>query len=153
MANEPIPVAPADEHVRDDMFEEDRRLIDAARAAGVILRLLGGLGVREHCRSLELCARDYSDLDMVALSRHARRLSALFAPFGYVENFEVSTATGGAELQFVRPCRHGGGPGGDPAHADDHIDVFLDTFRMDPTSPSPIVSRSSPTPSRSPTCC
>ena len=68
---------------------------------------------------------------MVAPARHARRLAALFARFGYAENVEVGMATSNAELQFVRPCRHGSGPGPGPAHADDHIDVFLDTFRMD----------------------
>ena len=31
----------------------------------------------------------------------------------------------------MRPCEHGGEPGPGSAHADDHIDVFLDTFRMD----------------------
>ncbi len=43
----------------------------------------------------------------------------------------MSTATATAALQFVRPCEHGGGQGTQPVHADDHIDVFLDTFRMD----------------------
>jgi hypothetical protein len=113
------------------MWDEGRQLVDAARSQGFTLRLLGGLGVREHCRSFELCERDYSDLDMVAPAKQARRLAALFRGFGYVENFEVSAATANAELQFVRPCEHRGEPGGDPAHAGDHIDVFLDTFRMD----------------------
>ena len=43
----------------------------------------------------------------------------------------MSTATATAALQFVRPCEHGGGQGTQPVHADDHIDVFLGTFRMD----------------------
>ncbi len=113
------------------MTDEARRLIDAARAEGLTLRLLGGLGVREHCHTLELCARDYSDLDMVAPAKQARRLAELFKGFGYSENFEVSTATSNGELQFVRPCKHGGGLEGDRAHPDDHVDVFLGTFRMD----------------------
>ena len=120
-----------DRRVRHEMLDEGRRLVDAARAEGLTLRLLGGLAVREHCRSFELCERDYSDLDMVAPAKQARRLAAVFARFGYSENFEVSTATAKAELQFMRPCQHGSGPQGDRAHADDHIDVFLGTFRMD----------------------
>ena len=68
---------------------------------------------------------------MVAPVKQARRLPSLFAHFGYTENVDVSTATSNTELQFVRPCKHGGGPGTDRAHADDHIDVFLGTFRMD----------------------
>jgi hypothetical protein len=130
MASKPTP-AQATEGVRHEMWDEGRRLVDAARAEGLTLRLLGGLGVREHCRSLELCERDYSDLDMVAPAKQARRLVALFARFGYAENFDVSTATADAELQFVRPCRHTGEAGTGAVHGDDHIDVFLDTFRMD----------------------
>ena len=42
----------------------------------------------------------------------------------------MATSTGVGQLQFVRPCRHGAERAG-AAHADDHIDVFLDTFRMD----------------------
>ena len=48
-ANKPTPGAQASERVRHDMADEARRLIDAARAEGLTLRLLGGLGVREHC--------------------------------------------------------------------------------------------------------
>ena len=113
------------------MIDEGRRLVDAARAAGLTLRLLGGLAVRAHCRTAELCERDYSDLDMVAPAGQARHLPELFAGFGYEENYEVRRATGNAGLQFVRPCLHGAGWGASVAHADDHVDVFLDTFRMD----------------------
>ena len=131
MAKEPIPTATPGVLVRDEMLDEGRRLVDAARAEGLTLRLLGGLAVREHCRTLELCERDHSDLDMVASAKQARRLAALFAGFGYAENVDVRTATVNAEMQFVRPCEHGGGTGWGSAHADDHIDVFLDSFRMD----------------------
>jgi hypothetical protein len=113
------------------MLDESHRLIDAARSQGITLRLLGGLGVREHCHTLELCARDHSDLDMVAPAEQAQQLARLFAGFGYVENHDVSTATWNTELQFVRSCEHGQGSGEQRAHADDHVDVFLDTFRMD----------------------
>ncbi len=131
MASESSSATTTAQRVRHDMFDEARRLVDAARSEGLTLRLLGGLGVRQHCRTLDLCARDYSDLDMVAPAKQARRLPALFKRFGYVENYEVSTATSGAELQFVRPCEHEAEPGTRSAHADDHVDVFLDTFRMD----------------------
>ena len=131
MASELTPTTATRDHVRNEMADEGRRLVDAARSAGVALRLLGGLAVREHCRSLELCERDYSDLDMVALARQTRHLVKLFAGIGYAENYDVSLATGGSKLQFVRPCTHGDDRESGPAHADDHVDVFLDSFRMD----------------------
>ena len=131
MGIEPTAAALAGERVRHDMLDEGRRLVDAARSKGLTLRLLGGLAVREHCRSAELCERDHSDLDMVAPAKHARRLVPVFAGFGYAENFAVSTAPANAELQFVRTCAHAGGVGGGRAHADDHIDVFHGAFRMD----------------------
>jgi hypothetical protein len=100
------------------MLDEGGRLVDAARSEGLTLRLLGGQAVREHCRTHVLCERDYSDLDMVARAKQARPLVALFARFGYAENFGVATATANAELQFERPCALASGPGSAPAHAD-----------------------------------
>jgi len=123
--------AAAPDRVRYAMLDESRKLVDAARAASITVRLLGGLAVREHCRSHESCERDYSDLDMVALAKEARRLPAVFAGFGYAEDYEVYSATVGAQMRFVRPCAHGAGPGTDAAHAEDHVDIFLGSFRMD----------------------
>ena len=34
-------------------------------------------------------------------------------------------------MQFVRPCAHVAGPGKDAAHAEDHVDIFLGSVRMD----------------------
>src|SRR5664280_197652 len=131
MAGEATPTQAAGERVQHEMLDEGRRLVDAARAQGLTLRLLGGLAVREHCLTAELCERDHSDLDMVAPAWQARRLVGLFAGFGYAENYEVSSATADHALQFTRPCGHRDTTTGGPAHADDHVDVFVDTFRMD----------------------
>jgi len=130
MAGEPLFATEPAARLRGAMHDEARELIDAASAAGLTLRLLGGLAVREHCRTAELCARDYSDLDMVGRSGEARRLPAVFARFGFQEDYAAVAATGNTQLRFVRACRHAGS-GGAPAHDDDHVDVFLDTFRMD----------------------
>jgi hypothetical protein len=131
MSGQPTSAAVTGELVPREMLDEGRRLVEAARAAGVTLRMLGGLAVREHCRTHELCERDYSDLDMVARARQARRLPAVFAGFGFAENYDVRTATAGVQMQFVRPCAHHVGAQAPPAHAEDHVDVFLDTVRMD----------------------
>ena len=116
--------------VRLTMRHEARAVIDAARAEGLTLRLLGGLAVREHCRDPELCARDYSDLDMVAPAAEARRLPRLLARFGYTEDYDVAGRPATASCSSCAPAGTAPARAG-PPHADDHIDVFLGTFRMD----------------------
>ena len=114
---------------RDDMIAEARDIIDHARARGVVLRLYGGLAVRAYCDVIEFCARDYSDFDMIGLKAQRVQLRELFADLGFTEDHRVAQGTMGAQLQFARPCVHAEGDA--RTHPDDHIDVFLDTFRMD----------------------
>ena len=125
--------APSSLATRDAMVEEGRRIVDAARERGVVLRLFGGLAVRASCRAVDFCARDYGDFDMIG--RHAQRkeIARLMRELGFTENFHFSQATRGRQLQFVRPCRHtdDGAGEGRRAHDDDHVDIFLDIFRMD----------------------
>lgn len=115
---------------RQEMRDEARRLVDAARADGVTLRLLGGLGVREHCRTPAFCERDYSDLDLVAAAGQVRLVGAFMEGAGFAERVDVRIATQNEQLQFTRACIHGGREQ-PPAHADDHVDIFLGTLRMD----------------------
>ncbi len=112
-----------------DMLDEGLRIVDAARERGVVLRLLGGLAVRVHCDLIAFCERDYSDLDMVGLKAQRKQVIALFRDLGYEFDLHTMQATRGRQLQFVRPCRHE--EGGVPVHEDDHVDVFLDRFKMD----------------------
>ncbi len=112
-----------------DMLDEGLRIVDAARERGVVLRLMGGLAVRVHCELIAFCERDYSDLDMVGLKAQSKELIALFRDLGYRFDLHTSQATSGRQLQFVRPCAHDAG--GAPLHEDDHVDVFLDVFKMD----------------------
>jgi hypothetical protein len=114
---------------RDAMVDEGRRIVDAARKRGVVLRLYGGLAVRAHCNVIAFCERDYSDIDMIGLRAQRRDIVLLFRELGFTENYHFSQATRGRQLQFVRPCLHD--DDGARAHDDDHVDVSLDTFRMD----------------------
>ena len=113
---------------QDEMIAEARDIIDQARARGVVLRLYGGLAVRAYCDVIEFCARDYSDFDMIGLKAQRTQLRELFADLGFTEELRVAQATMNSQLQFVRPCIHAEGDA--RAHPDDHIDVFLDTFKM-----------------------
>jgi hypothetical protein len=116
---------------REDMIAEAKRIIDAASERGVVLRLLGGLAVRFHCETLDFCERDHGDIDLVGLRRDAKRIASLFADLGFEEVVHVRMATGGRQLQFSRENLRKDEWARYSRHDDDHIDVFLDTFKMD----------------------
>jgi hypothetical protein len=113
------------------MIAEAKLIIDTARERGITLRLVGGLAVRFHCSALDFCERDHGDIDLVGHRRDAGRIASLFADLGFEENLEVRMATDGRQLQFARECRHAEEWARYRPHEDDHVDVFLDTFRMD----------------------
>jgi len=116
---------------RREMPREACRIVDAARARGIALRLLGGLAVRAHCSEMAFCDRDYADLDMVGRRRQLKEITELFVDLGYAENLRPRMSTRGRQLQFTRACEHADPGLGVSVHPDDHVDVFLDTFKMD----------------------
>jgi hypothetical protein len=116
---------------RGAMIVEAQRIIDAAREQGIVLRAFGGLAVRMHCQVIGFCERDYSDLDMVGLAGQFRQIVDLMKKLGYRENVLVGQATEYRQLQFFRRCEHVDAQAHFFVHPDDHVDVFLDTFRMD----------------------
>jgi len=112
------------------MTQEARFIVDAARRRGVVLRLFGGLAVHEHCAGLAACLRDHSDVDLVGLSRQTEPMIEVFVELGFRERPHVRTATSLGQAQFVRDCVHVDLAGAQ-AHADDHVDVFFDRFKLD----------------------
>jgi hypothetical protein len=116
---------------REDMIAEAKRVIDSARERGIVLRLIGGLAVRFHCETLDFCERDHGDIDLVGHRRDAKPIAGLFADLGFEEIIHVRLATGGRQLQFAREGRHKEEWAQYGRHEDDHIDIFLDTFKMD----------------------
>jgi hypothetical protein len=77
------------------------------------------------------CDRDYADLDMVGRRRQFKAITELFVDLGYKENMRARLSTRGRQLQFARACEHADPGLGVSVHPDDHVDVFLDTFKMD----------------------
>jgi hypothetical protein len=123
---------PHSEHGSADsnMISEAHRIVDEARNRGIVLRTLGGLAVRAHCKVIRFCERDYADFDMAGLSRQHAAIVRLMDQLGYRENPHVSFASGGRQLQFTRECEpRDAAP--QLVHSDPHVDVFLDTLSMD----------------------
>lgn len=115
---------------KDLMAQEGRRIVDSARGRGVVLRLLGGLAVHEHCAGMQACRREHLDIDLVGLRRQTGPVIEVFGELGYEERPHVRQATGRGQAQFVRDCVHADGDGG-RVHAEDHVDVFFDRFKLD----------------------
>ena len=100
------------------LMKEAMAMVDTARAAGVVVRLAGGLAVRRHCIDLEFMDREYSDVDLVGLSSQRGELIQVLEGLGFVENVFVSQATRGMQLQFVRKAAAQAAPAGRPEPVD-----------------------------------
>ena len=116
--------------VPDEMLAEARRIVVAAAAGGVVLRLVGGLAVLSTSPDRDFARRPIRDIDLVGLRRQAKHVAAALGALGYQENRHVHFATAGAVMQFFRACTHVTHDGR-RAHDDDRIDVYLDAFRLD----------------------
>ena len=104
-----------------DMVAEAERVLSAARAAGVPIRLAGGLAVRRRhpAATRPPLARIYGDLDVAFSSRSDRKaLMRLMKSLGYRADEMFNTLNGSQRLYFEHP-QHGS-----------HIDVFVDSVRM-----------------------
>ena len=123
--------------LHSDLMVEARAIIDLGNARGVVLRLTGGLAVRHYAIDLEFAEREYSDIDLIGLKRQVAEVGEVFRDLGYVENKHVAVATGNGQLQFFVPEAGAAAvvAGALPVFAEvppsDHIDVFLDSMRMD----------------------
>ena len=100
--------------------DEARRILAAAEAAGVTLRVTGGVGVALRCPSASAAplARDYADIDAVGRGGQRREITALFGALGYAGDESFNALHGETRLYFW-----------DPAN-ERQLDVFLDRVEM-----------------------
>jgi hypothetical protein len=104
-----------------DLIAESARVIDAARAAGVPIRLTGGLAIRRRHPSASLppLARTYADIDLAASSKGGHRaITQLMVRLGYVPDQEFNSLHGNERLYYADTTNGR------------HIDVFVDAVRM-----------------------
>jgi hypothetical protein len=103
----------------ENVLDESIRIITRAREKGIVLRLIGGLAIRQHCGELAFCDREYGDIDLVGRSRQASAIIETIEEFGYHEGNIYTMISGGTHLLFERPG------------SKDHVDVFLDKLQME----------------------
>ena len=100
--------------------EEAARVIDAAQASGVVLRLFGGVSFWFRCPSARhpSLQRKYVDVDFMGHSKQAKEIKQLFASLDYVPRDKFNALQGYRRLIF-----------NDMANQR-RVDVFLDVFEM-----------------------
>lgn len=89
-----------------DLREEAVRVLEAAEAAGVVLRALGGLAVNLLCPSARVppLARTYKDLDFAGRRGDARAITDLLRDLGYAPDEEFNALHGHKQLYFWDPA-------------------------------------------------
>jgi len=100
--------------------EEAARVIEAAEANGVVLRLFGGVSFWFRCPSARhpRLQRKYVDVDFMGHSRQSREIKQLFVSLGYSPRDKFNAIQGYRRLIF-----------NDMANQR-RVDVFLDVFEM-----------------------
>jgi len=105
-----------------DFLEEAKRIVDAAKNEGILLRLLGALAFHIHCPKFsymqELLGRSFTDIDFASYHKESSRINKLFVELGYQYDVRVRTIFG-SRLVFY-----------DSSGTNRHCDVFLDKLEF-----------------------
>jgi hypothetical protein len=107
-----------------DIVAEAERVLDAAQAEDVPVRLIGGLAVYFHSPEIaEPLRRAYGDIDLATTKAGNRRTAELLESLGYAPSREFNALNGNRRLVFHDE------PNGRK------LDVFVDTFELCHTIP------------------
>ncbi len=104
----------------EDIVAEAARLLDAARAANVPVRLIGGLAVRLHIgsESEPIFTRQYKDIDLATLKGNSKRVSELMLSMGYEADRQFNATNGHRRMLFYDVTNQR------------QVDVFVGSFEM-----------------------
>lgn len=103
-----------------DPVLEGQRIVEAAAAAGVPLRLLGGVAVALLCPSARRppLARDYADIDLASVGSSRGEVAKLLEGLGYEGDREFNALHGHRRLYFWDERNHR------------QVDVFVDEANL-----------------------
>jgi hypothetical protein len=103
-----------------EIVQEMNRIVDAARAEQIHLRVIGGLAVHYHSPRLRgrQMTRDYADIDFVVRKHDRRKLEPFFKTFGYLSDRNFNLVNGDRRQLYVNP------------QTGRHIDIFIGDFEM-----------------------
>ena len=114
---EATPANPGSKPLADPVAEA-ARVLDAAHAEGLTLRLVGGVAIAFLTSGTRLLPRDYKDVDFITSGRDGREVRALLTSLGYDSSTAFNGLHGHRRLLYF-----------DPAN-DRKVDVFVGEFAM-----------------------
>lgn len=118
MVNSSIGMGAQDSAEREKFENEVKRITEAAKQAGLMLRLLGSLAFQVHCPQYGFLqaklGRAYTDIDFAGYAKQAKQVRELLAGLGYLEDREIFVVTEGSRAIFENPTNGL------------HVDVFYD---------------------------
>lgn len=104
---------------------EADRLVESAREAGIVLRLLGAVAFRRRCprygRLQDQLGRTYTDIDLAGYGREVAGIRRVLADRGFREDPAIYVDSEGSRLVFEHPQTRL------------HVDVFLDKLEFSHT--------------------
>jgi len=102
-----------------DIQIEMQRLITAANAKSILMRVLGGVAIKVH-RTVEhpAFAREYGDLDFVVTGKQRREFEAFMPQVGYSPHKQFNLLNGSERQIYYHN------------ETEMKIDIFVDTFSM-----------------------
>ena len=101
-----------------DAFEESVRVVRAANAKGIPLKLLGGQAVRLLCPLFPHRARDDQDMDFACVSSKKREVIDFFGELGFLGDARFNTLHGDRQMYFTT------------ADGSTSVDVIMDKLNM-----------------------
>ena len=105
--------------IQTDLSKEMNCLIEAARESEILLRVLGGLAIQVHHKTIHpVFAREYHDLDFVIASRQRREFESFMPTVGYSPHKQFNVLNG-AQRQIYY---HDG--------SEMKLDIFVGVFEM-----------------------
>lgn len=103
-----------------EIVSEMNRIVEAARAEQIHLRVIGGLAVHYHSPLVRhrTFHREYADIDFVVLKHDRRKLDAFFKSLGYTGDRTFNLLNGDRRQVFIQ---QGSGR---------RVDIFVGDFEM-----------------------
>jgi len=102
-----------------DIEIEMYRLVSAARERSILLRVLGGLGIKVHRKTDHPAfSREYGDLDFVVAGKQRREFETFMPEVGYSPHKQFNLLNGSERQIYYHNA------------TEMKIDIFVDTFSM-----------------------